>query len=337
MKTIVQTGLVLLISTSLFAQTQSPNKLVLGAEKVNQQATKTAYAAQEVSNQLHSASQQAHATAANVKSIIALFDPIRQLHRKRNKAGDSTTTLEPEVVPVEVLGTSTATPMAQSPTLVEAVSPALDNVNAVAFVPENHLYNPDGSANLGNQNHEQFGCYLDMMRGQILDGITVATETQSVDLIFTATDYFNSQLPMYALLTPSYAKNELAANYYFRGPNYKDANVPPKTWPKVNESEIALTTISPVQFERIQNNNQLAAIVQQTQGFKSYFESRTKLTGKTFAVKTEMGNRTCYGLLYVVEHLGTTGTNGFLKVRLKVTGFDANSDGYPDAAMYLSK
>ncbi|MFN8353278.1 MAG: hypothetical protein U0Y10_02425 [Spirosomataceae bacterium] len=315
-------------STVLIAQTTTGEKVKTVAEKVNQQATKAAQTTQEVSTQLQSAGQQVQATVANIKAIIRVFEPIFHLRRKK-VAADSTVV----VMTMPTVTSSTDTAM-QAPVLTPAAIPT-QSANSV-FVPESNLYNADGSANLGNQNHQDFGCYLDMMRGQVLDDITVATETYAVDLIFTATDHFGNA-PVYALLTPAYVKNDFFANYYFRGIKYKDANVPPKTWPQVNESQVALTNLTGVQFERVQNNNQLAAIVQQMQGFRDHVESRTKLTGKVFAVKTEMGNRTCYGLLYVVEHLGTTGANGYLKVKLKVTGFDQNGDGNPDGILYVNR
>lgn len=35
--------------------------------------------------------------------------------------------------------------------------------------PESASYNTDGSANLGNQNNQKYGCYLDMMSGLVMD------------------------------------------------------------------------------------------------------------------------------------------------------------------------
>jgi hypothetical protein len=139
---------------------------------------------------------------------------------------------------------------------------------------------------------------------------------------------------MYALLTPAYVKNDIFANYYFRGPLYKDANIPVRQWDVVNESEIALTQLTGAQFDKIRDNNQLMAVIKRIPGFKEKFESRTKIEGKVFAIKTEMGDRTAYGLLLVTNHYGTTGSSGYLKIKLKVTGFDGNNDGYPDPELY---
>lgn len=58
------------------------------------------------------------------------------------------------------------------------------------------------------------------------------------------------------------------------------------------------------------------------------------MNGKVFAVKTHLGNREAYGLIYIVDQFGTTGTNGYLKIKLKVTGFDSTGDGNPDPNLY---
>ncbi len=167
-----------------------------------------------------------------------------------------------------------------------------------------------------------------------MDEIDAAGASKSVDLIYTATNAFNEQLPMYAFLTPSYVKHDAFAYNFFKGTKFKDRNIPPATWDEVNESEVALTALTGEQFEKIQNNNQLMAVVKQIKGFGQKVESRTKLDGKVIAVKTEMGDRTAYGLIYIVSHYGTTGENGYLKIKIKVTGFDTNGDGNPDNRLY---
>ncbi len=140
---------------------------------------------------------------------------------------------------------------------------------------------------------------------------------------------------MYAFLTPAYAKNDSFAYNFFKGLRYKDRNIPPATWDEVNESEVALTSLTGEQFERIQTNKQLAAVIKQCTGFGPKVESRTKLDGKVLAVRTQMGDRTAYGLIYIVSHFGTTGENGYLKIKLKATGFDVNDDGHPDPGLYM--
>jgi hypothetical protein len=313
-------------SFNLHAQEKSNNKVKTVTERAAEKANKAAQNSQEVSNNVQNAGQQVQATVANVKSIIAVFEPIFRLRRKKTAPmAEPVPTQQNTENTVETPTTSTTQTAETLPTEAPSV-----------FEPESSAYNADGSANWGSQNHQEFGSYLDIMRGQILDDISVATETQSVDLIFTATDHFGNATA-YGLLTPSYVKNDIFANYYFRGTKYKDTNIPPRTWQQVNESEIALTALTGEQFARIQNNQQLEAVVKQVQGFRNHFESRTKLTGKVFAVKTEMANRTCYGLIHVVNHYGTSGANGYLQVKIKVTGLDANNDGSPDANLYINR
>lgn len=328
MKKAIQTiGCLIVIamaSSNLHAQEKRNDKVKTASERAQQKANQAAQYSQEVSNNVQNAGQQVQATVANVKSIIAVFEPIFRLRRKKTEP-----MAEPVPTQQNTENTVETTPNTPTAETLPTEAPSV-------FVPESNVYNADGSANWGSQNHQEFGCYLDVMRGQILDDISVATETQSVDIIFTATDHFGNATA-YGLLTPSYVKNDVFANYYFRGAKYKDANIPPRAWQQVNESEIALTALTGEQFARIQNNQQLEAVVKQVQGFRNHFESRTKLAGKVFAVKTEMANRTCYGLIHVVNHYGTSGTNGYLQVKIKVTGLDANNDGSPDANLYINR
>lgn len=206
--------------------------------------------------------------------------------------------------------------------------------NNIPFEPVNENYNPDGSANLGNQNSLSYGNYVDIKTGRVMDEIDAAGDPLKVDVIFTATDYFNSQLPMYALLTPSFARYDNFAYTFFHGTKYKDKNIPPRQWETANESEIAVCNISPEQFSRISNNKQLMAVVNQAGSFSNKFESRSKLDGKVFAIRTIMQQRETYGLMLVEKHYGTTGPNGYLKIKLKVTGYDATGDGMPDLGVY---
>ncbi len=261
----------------------------------------------------------------NIKGITKVFEPIFGLHKKKQESADY---IPQESIPVVDTTVATLPQQPQEEVTIPSEPPQV-------FIPESSLYNADGTANWGSQNHTEYGSYLDVMKGSILDDISVVMETASVDLIFTATNHFGNS-PAYAFLTPAYVKNDFFANYYFRGPKYKDANVPPMSWDNVNESEVAMTTLTEAHFNRIQTNDQLTSFVKQIRGFQDHIESRTKLTGKVIAVKTEMANRTCYGIILILEHYGTTGANGFLKVKIKVTGFDYNQDGNPDAEVYQS-
>ncbi|MFZ1751597.1 MAG: hypothetical protein WAU01_15470 [Saprospiraceae bacterium] len=303
------------------------DKAVKASERIRQKSIENQEKTTEISQNIQSAGDQVKSMTQNVKSVINVFEPILRLRLRKsveqNSDNQSIVSNSSESVQnVEGQNDTTATEGGLQETPEETI-----------LIPESSAYNPDATANLGNQNHQQFGCYLNIMQGQVLDDIDASDNTTRVDLIFTATDYFGSA-PMYALLTPAYVKNDLFSNYYFRGPNFKDNNIPVKQWLEVNESEIALTNLTAEKFDKIQNNNQLMSVVKLTPGFKEKFESRTKINGKVFAIRTEVGNRQAYGLMLVSEHLGTTGTSGYLKIRLKVTGFDNNGDGIADTDFY---
>ncbi|MBK8448766.1 MAG: hypothetical protein IPO78_14900 [Saprospiraceae bacterium] len=308
------------------AKKTAGQKAVKTTEKISQKSMEIQQESALMNQNMQTAGVQVKSTVQNVKSIIKIFEPILRLRLK--KSSNSMDAPNPNSEVTETLQEPT-----ESLEATDAEDIVQESPEEAILVPESSEYNVDGTANLGNQNHKQYGCYIDIMQGQVMDDIDAAGNTSKVDLIFTATDYFGSA-PMYALLTPSYVKQDNFSNYYFRGSNFKDANIPVKQWDELNESEIALTSLTAEKFEKIQNNNQLMAVIKQISGFKDKFESRTKINGKVFAIKTEMGNRQAYGLLLITDQFGTTGTNGYLKIKLKVTGFDANGDGNPDANLY---
>lgn len=302
------------------------NKAVKSTEQINKTSKEIQEGSAEMNIQMTQAGENVKSGIKNVKSIIKIFEPIFRLHNKNNSAEEqsntdthSTEQASGESVPAESASQETTA--------------AENEIPVDEYIPESPSYNSDGTANLGNQNHKQYGCYLDVMSGSVLDDIEASENTAGVDLVFTATDYYGSA-PMYALLTPAYVKNDVFANYYFRGPRYKDANIPMRQWEEANESEIALTNLTIDKFDKIKNNNQLLAVIKQTAGFKEKYESRTKLNGKVFAIRTHLENRDAYALICVLDQFGTTGTNGFLKIKIKVTGFDNNGDGNPDEGLY---
>jgi hypothetical protein len=318
-------------------------KVVKTAEKINQKTQKASEASNEVVNQSQQTAANVQNVVNNAKAVIKIFEPILRFRLKKNKSasGDgivsnTSPASDPAVTPPPVESQPTVTsqpsiPAYDNPNLYVTQSDLMQGVQVIAESP---AYNTDGTANLGSQNNKKFGCYINVLKGAVMDEIEVAGNSKSVDLIFTATNAFNEQVPMYAFLTPSYVKNDAFAYNFFKGTKYKDKNIPPAEWEEVNESEVAMTALTPEQFEKIQNNNQLMAVVKQIKGFGQKVESRVKLEGKIIAVKTEMGDRTAYGLIYIVNHYGTTGDNGYLKIKIKVTGFDANGDGNPDGSIY---
>lgn len=314
-------------------------KVVKTAEKVNQKTQKASEASNEVVNQSQQTAANVQNVVNNAKAVIKIFEPILRFRLKKQNTTQQT---DVAVTNNQPLPNPPAQPVTNQPApapVPDYNNPAVyvtqtDINQGVTIVTESPLYNTDGTANLGSQNNKKFGCYIDIMRGTIMDEIDAAGQSKSIDLIFTATSSFNEQVPMYAFLTPSYVKNDAFAYNFFKGTKYKDRNIPPAAWDEVNESEVAMTALSAEQFEKIQDNNQLMAVVKQIKGFEQKVESRVKLDGKVIAVKTEMGDRTAYGLIFIVNHYGTTGDNGFLKIKIKITGFDANNNGIPNGSFY---
>ena len=327
----------LVISLPLTAQEPAKkSKAVKTAETANQKSREISEASGQIMNESQQVASNVQQTVANAKAVVKIFEPILRFRLKKKAASESPVASAEAPVAAQqeqAAGSGEQTATTQSDMQATYVTPS-DIASGTEIIAESAAYNTDGTANLGSQNNKKFGCYIDMMRGAILDEVDAAGQSKSIDLIFTATNAFNEQVPMYAFLTPSYVKNDAFAYNFFKGVNYKDRNIPPASWEEVNESEVAMTALTGDKFEKIQNNNQLMAVIKQVRGFGQKVESRTKLDGKVIAVKTEMGDRTAYGLLYIMNHYGTTGENGYLKVKIKVTGFDATGDGNPDASMY---
>ncbi|MBX9782177.1 MAG: hypothetical protein K2X48_02685 [Chitinophagaceae bacterium] len=336
LKQVIVVAIVLFVALETTAQEQPKKpKVVKTAEKVNQKTQKASEASNEVENQSQQTAANVQNVVNNAKAVIKIFEPILRFRLKKQ------TITAPTDVAVNNTPFPPNPPAEQQPAapLPDYNNPAVfvtqnDITQGVPIVAESPAYNTDGTANLGSQNNKKIGCYIDVMRAMIMDEIDAAGQSKSVDLIFTATNAFNEQVPMYAFLTPSYVKNDGAAYNFFKGTKYKDRNIPPASWDEVNESEVAMTALSGEQFEKIQNNNQLMAVVKQIKGFGQKVESRTKLEGKVIAIKTEMGDRTAYGLIYIVNHFGTTGDNGYLKVKIKVTGVGNTGDGTADGKFY---
>ncbi|MFZ4545186.1 MAG: hypothetical protein ACOYOA_14125 [Saprospiraceae bacterium] len=279
----------------------------------------------------------------NVKSIVKVFEPFF----KTRTLGQTETPAEPQTE--QSTDNTSVTPSMDMPS---NETPSTDQSTDVSNQPnENNTetqnsnqsnntetptpppYAGDGTANLGTQNNSKYGNYLDIGNGMIMDEIDAAGASHNVDLIFTATNFAGRVL--YAFFSPYYAKTSTKANLYNYGIKYKRNDPhPSKSWEVANESTVALTTINGAQFEKIKNNAQLAAVVKQTQKFSNSIEVYDQLVGKVIAVKTTMDDRVCYGLMYIVNQYGTTGENSYIKVKLKVTGFDGNGDGNPDANQY---
>jgi hypothetical protein len=348
MKKIFFLTIISLVTTSMiFAQNVQANKGKTGQKIVK--------ASEEVANTTTETVQQAKVIAQNVKEIIRIFEPFKVNYKKETTVeigdgaiqGSSTHTLE--------IGENGATQSDVQNTTQESDSSMPQSTdqnsgsNQENYVPQstdqniesnqgNSIleppvpsgnYNSDGTANLGTQNHSIYGNYLDMKNGEILDNVTAPAISESVDLIFTATKW--STKTLYAFFSPYYAKNSTGAMKYNFGTKFKRNEKHPATnWTTVNESMVALTNLNELQFNKIQTSAQLEAYVKQVQNFKESIEVMDNIQGKVIAIKTQMDNRNCLGLLLISNQYGTVGENSYIKVKLKVLGSDLNGDGMPD-------
>lgn len=341
MKTITIFLCALLLLQFSFAQ---ENKVVKKAQQVNDKSRQISETSNRVKEQADQVAVNTKNVVQNAKAVIKIFEPVFALHfKKKNKKnagnnGNGGQQIDAARAKSDYGNTETGNGGNSSPAQpVYSNENPVNNTNAASpvyadpGVPENSNYNPDGSANLGNQYNAEYGCYLDALTGTVLFGGEAEEKPTSVDLIFLAP---NDGQNTYYLVTPNFAHDGGADCFW----GSCTTDNPTKSWKTVNESEVAVTTLTGAQFEKIQYNTQLSGAVKGTRGFAGWYSSPgTKLDGKVFAVKTEMENRTAYALIYVVKQVGTSGSGGYLKVKVKVTGFDNNGDGNPDSNVYESR
>ncbi len=187
--------------------------------------------------------------------------------------------------------------------------------------------NNDGTGNWGNQNNGLYGNCLDVLTGSVMGMGEAAQTPTSVDLMFFApADGQNT----YYIMTPEFAKNNSTAGYMTEHVSEQVLQ-----WTDVNESEVALTRLTIGQFNQIQNNSQIQNAVRNAQGYAAYYASvGQKLDGQVFAVKLQMDSREVYALVAIIKQIGTSGSNGYLKIKIKSMGIDANRDGTVDANAY---
>jgi hypothetical protein len=300
-----------------FAQIQATDKGKTGQKIAN--------TTNKIANTTSETAQNTQAIAQNVKDIVRIFEPFRIQFKKESKVEVVDGTLQGGSIYNVNVGENQSNNQQNTEQTTNTVQ---DNNTPVITSPSGN-YSSDGTANLGTQNHATYGNYLDMNKGEILDNVTAPAVSESVDLIFTATKWANNTL--YAFFSPYFAKNNAATMKYNFGSKYKRNEKHPATnWATVNESQVALTNLNEAQFNKIQNSAQLEAYVKQVQNFKESLEIQNNIEGKVLAIKTQMDNRTCYGLLYIVNQYGTVGENSYIKVKLKVLGTDMNGDGLPD-------
>ncbi len=183
--------------------------------------------------------------------------------------------------------------------------------------------NNDGTGNWGNQNNGLYGNCLDVMTGTIMGMGDAAQTPSSVDLIFFApADGQNT----YYLMTPGFARNNNTATYMT-----EHTSDQVQQWTDVNETEVALTKLTIGQFNQIQNNSQIQSAVRNAQNYSGNYSTQQKLDGKVLAVKVQMENREVYALIAVVKQIGTSGSNGYLKIMVKSQGI---GNGQVDASQY---
>ena len=186
--------------------------------------------------------------------------------------------------------------------------------------------NNDGTGNWGNQNNGLYGNCLDVMTGTVMGMGDAAQTPASVDLIFFApADGQNT----YYVMTPGFARNNNTASYMT-----EHTSDQVQQWSDVNETEVALTKLTIGQFNQIQNNSQIQSAVRNAQNYSGYYSTDQRLDGKVLAVKVNMDNREVYALIAVVKQIGTSGSNGYLKIIVKAQGIGNNQNGQVDANMY---
>lgn len=230
---------------------------------------------------------------------------------------------------------TTGTPAAPATGTTPANDPAAQYGAYNNYTPEQYLpvanpasVNTDGTGNWGNQNNGLYGNCLDVLTGTVMSMGEADDKPGSVDLMFFApTDGQNT----YVLMTPSFAKTNSTATYMTQ-----HASDGVSKWKDVTESEVALTKLTIGQFDKIQTNAQITGAVKNAVNYAGWHTSvGTKLEGQVFAVKVEQDNRTVYALVAVEKHFGTSGSNGYLKIKVKSQGIDTNNDGMADPAAYI--
>jgi hypothetical protein len=162
----------------------------------------------------------------------------------------------------------------------------------------------------GNQ-HNSNGNFLDAFHSKIKNAEQAEEDPLSIDLVFLA-DQFGG----YMLASPVFLKNN--------DPGFTYENVV-KGWSDINESEVALTRLTIAEFEKIKPGDaiKISALAKQISDYSSVYQSPDqKLKGKVFAIRLEMDNKKVYALVAITEHMGTYGSSGHLKIKIKTAGIN---------------
>lgn len=204
--------LILSVNNPILAQ-QSPNKAVKASQKASEKTANTAANVQQTADNVRN-------TVNNVKSIIRIFEPfwVQIKGEVSVSMGDNSVSTTPSVSNAETPTNSVEAPdnnVQVSDNSVEMPTSS-SNTGSVPSMPSpSPNYNNDGSANLGTQNHTQFGNFLDMQRGTILDVVSASGESQNIDLVFAATTFAGKTL--YSFYSPFYAKTSTKSRLYYYG------------------------------------------------------------------------------------------------------------------------
>lgn len=199
-------GLFLALNTMTVSALIAQNKALTASQKINDKTRQAKEDSDEINRQVAEAGENLNSVKSNVKTVVSIFEPILHLRLKKRSTATA-----------GISGNESSNSDNTSPG--EGYQPGVtqtDINNGTEIIAENEYYNTDGSANLGSQNNDQYGCYLDMATGQVMDDIDAAGNSKNIDLIFTATGSFNEQVPMYAFLTPAYVRNDSFAYNFFK-------------------------------------------------------------------------------------------------------------------------
>lgn len=296
--------------------------------------------ARELFAQAKQMAKEVKSSAKNIKNNTGNTDAAVAATTDNNTFGNNTSSSNSSTSPTTYTDpAATYTPPAAQANTSVTTTPPADNSAQYGvynnYTPAQYLpvanpasVNADGTGNWGNQNNGLYGNCLDVLTGTVMSMGEAEDKPGSVDLMFFApADGQNT----YVLMTPSFAKNNGTATYMTA-----HASDGITKWRDITESEVALTKLTIGQFDKIQTNTQITGAVKNAVNYTGWYTSvGTKLEGQVFAVKVEQDNRTVYALIAVEKHFGTSGSNGYLKIKVKSQGIDTNNDGMVDPNAYV--
>lgn len=347
MKYLMFMAFVAIISSNAFAQAENQpkkkgtEKAVDKAKEINNKSKEISDASNQVADQAKQTAENIKNTANNIKSIIKIFEPILSFHFKKNKnknmGGSSSLTDSTNNTPTNNqsqqqtgnanmgnANSNNGNTMNNNDGTMNGNNNNMGNANnnssqqSMYGQPESPVYNADGTMNLGHQNNGLFGNCINLMEAKVMGMGEAEDNPSKIDLIFFASPGGLS----YSLESPLDA------------PTINEG-VDVKKWATRNETEIAESKLTLSQFEKITTNPALINAVKNTSGFKAYFYTPNKMDGRVFAIKLQQDDRELNALMAVYKQMGTSGSNGYLKIKIKVQGIDKNGDGNPDAGAYI--